>query len=353
MKIFKKLTLALYLSLLIFSNFSNIQVFAQWDSCDTKKTAQDDAQKAYDTIKYKYDSCVWTCAQNETCEATCEVNRLTALNNTKTNLDNAKDAYNQCIQNNQPNLSDYELCQAFIKNWAPVENCTPWDTKFYWRSCDKCCDGTTYNRYNNKNAKSCCPTNDKIISNNWNQECINCKECRDIYNQITKATNWSQIVNESERQQYQWEIKSYYENYRTKNCQIAFPDHNYSKCPDSTINNDWTVSSTNLGISCTKDQLLYGQCKLNVYDTLGIRQSDGEASVGLFVQDVVLSATMFIGTIVTIAIVISGLMFVFGWANPSLQDKAKKWLINSIIGLLIVMSSYVVIRLVQFIVKWG
>jgi hypothetical protein len=60
---------------------------------------------------------------------------------------------------------------------------------------------------------------------------------------------------------------------------------------------------------------------------------------------------MFIGTIVTIAIIIAGLLFVFGWADPSLQDKAKKWLINAIIGLVIVMSSYAIIRLVQFIVK--
>ena len=83
-------------------------------------------------------------------------------------------------------------------------------------------------------------------------------------------------------------------------------------------------TSNDVGITCDKDQLVYGQCKFDVYDTLGIRQSDTETSVGIFVQDIILSATMFIGTIVTVAIVISGLMFVFGGANPGLQDKAKK-----------------------------
>jgi hypothetical protein len=58
--------------------------------------------------------------------------------------------------------------------------------------------------------------------------------------------------------------------------------------------------------------MIYGQCKFNVYDTLGIRQGDKETSVGIFVQDIILSATMFIGTIVTIAIIIAGLLFVFG-----------------------------------------
>jgi len=71
---------------------------------------------------------------------------------------------------------------------------------------------------------------------------------------------------------------------------------------------DVTMMGMTIGTKC----LLNGQCKFNIYDALGIRTSirnPGDAtSVGIFVQDIVLSATMFIGTIVTIAIIVSGLM---------------------------------------------
>jgi len=64
-----------------------------------------------------------------------------------------------------------------------------------------------------------------------------------------------------------------------------------------------------MGITCTEEMLRLGQCKLNVYDTLGIRKTvrnEGDpTSVGLFVQDIVLSATFFIGTVVTIALIVS------------------------------------------------
>lgn len=112
----------------------------------------------------------------------------------------------------------------------------------------------------------------------------------------------------------------------------------------------------NMGIDCDADKLVNGQCKLNIYDTLEIRWSVRETwedtSVSVFTQDIVLSATYFIGTIVAIAIVVSGLMFVFAGADSSLKAKAKTGLINAIIGLVIVASSYAIIRLVQYIAKW-
>jgi hypothetical protein len=52
------------------------------------------------------------------------------------------------------------------------------------------------------------------------------------------------------------------------------------------------------GITINEECLTNGQCKFNIYDTLGIRKSVREkgdpTSVGLFVQDIVLSATFFI-----------------------------------------------------------
>ena len=109
------------------------------------------------------------------------------------------------------------------------------------------------------------------------------------------------------------------------------------------------------GITINEKCLLNGQCKYNIYDTLDIRKSvrttGDPTSVGLFLQDIVLSATFFIGTIVTLALIVSGLMYIFAGAtgkDPSLAKKGISW---SLIGLLIVSSSYLIIRLVQYIAK--
>ena len=110
-----------------------------------------------------------------------------------------------------------------------------------------------------------------------------------------------------------------------------------------------------MGIDCDQTKLINGQCKLNIYDTLGIRKSvrnpEDATSVGLFVQDVVLSATFFIGTLVTVALIVSGIMFIFAASSGKDPANAKKGIIGSLVGLLIVVSSYVIIRLVQYIAK--
>lgn len=121
----------------------------------------------------------------------------------------------------------------------------------------------------------------------------------------------------------------------------------YTKCKDW-----WTTTTDSIaGIICNPELMELWQCKFNVYDTLWIRKSDKDTSVWVFVQDIILSATMFIWTIVVIAMVISGLMFVFAGANSGLKEKAMKGLVNAFIGLLLVLSSYTIIRLIQFIIK--
>jgi len=99
--------------------------------------------------------------------------------------------------------------------------------------------------------------------------------------------------------------------------------------------------------------LLNWQCKFNIYEFLGIRQDiPDNDSPEVFVQDVLLSATFFIWTVVTIALVVSGLMFIFAWATGKDPSKAKAGIKNSLIGLLIVICSYSIIRVVQYIAKW-
>lgn len=115
-------------------------------------------------------------------------------------------------------------------------------------------------------------------------------------------------------------------------------------------------SSAQWGIECSADQLRNGQCKFNIYQTLGIRQNSNEdpTSVGLFLQDIVLSMTFFIGTLVTIVILYAGVMFIRSGikGDDALQATAKKWIVWWLIGMLLVMWSYVIIRLVQYLVRW-
>ncbi|MFA7298708.1 MAG: hypothetical protein WC010_03630 [Candidatus Absconditabacterales bacterium] len=141
------------------------------------------------------------------------------------------------------------------------------------------------------------------------------------------------------------------------NCSCSYGNDVLS-CTETVIesgNTPLAPSDSVMGISCSETQLTNGQCKLNIYDTLGIRKSvrnSGDpTSVGLFVQDVVLSATFFIGTLVTVALVVSGLMFIFAASSGKDPANAKKGIVGSLVGLLIVVSSYVIIRLVQYIAK--
>lgn len=110
------------------------------------------------------------------------------------------------------------------------------------------------------------------------------------------------------------------------------------------------------GMTINKDCLINGQCKFNIYDTLWIRDSvrdEGDpTSVWLFVQDIILAATTFIWTILTLAIIVSWLMYIFAAASGKDPAKAKTWLINSLIWLWIVVLSYAIVRLVQYLAKW-
>jgi len=99
-----------------------------------------------------------------------------------------------------------------------------------------------------------------------------------------------------------------------------------------------------MGPTCLKN----GQCGFNIYELLGFHKS---SSPTLFVQDILLSASFFIGTVITIALIYSGIMFVFAGATGKDPSNAKSGIKYSIIGLLIVICSYSIIRLVQYIAK--
>lgn len=107
----------------------------------------------------------------------------------------------------------------------------------------------------------------------------------------------------------------------------------------------------NITSSCLEDW----SCSWDLYDTLNIREEQEDASWNTFdilVQDVFLSATFFIGTVLAFSLVYSGFRIIMGWWwNESMVEEGKKWVKWSLIWLVLVMFSYTIIRWVQFIAQ--
>lgn len=102
--------------------------------------------------------------------------------------------------------------------------------------------------------------------------------------------------------------------------------------------------------------MLDGTCSFSIYDATKVKKdrAPGErTSVMNFIQDIVLGATMFIGTVVTVALILSGFFYVFSTVDSSLKAKAKNGIKYSLIGMVVVMLSLVIIRLVQFLARGG
>ena len=132
----------------------------------------------------------------------------------------------------------------------------------------------------------------------------------------------------------------------TFNC--CNPTPSQTGTPSSTTASSNSVNGITINESC----LTNGQCKFNIYEALGIRKSVGtDSSVWPFVQDIVLSATFFIWTVVTIALIVSGLLYIFAAASGKDPSGAKKWITGALIGLVIVACSYFIIRLIQYLAK--
>lgn len=110
----------------------------------------------------------------------------------------------------------------------------------------------------------------------------------------------------------------------------------------------------NLWINANDKCLINWQCSLNIYETLWIRKSNTDPEVQVFVQDVVLALTTFFGTVISLILIISWLMYILSSfkSDASWASKAKKGVFGSIVWLLLVSWSYAIIRLIQFIATW-
>ncbi|HNG97651.1 MAG TPA: hypothetical protein PLW93_05255, partial [Candidatus Absconditabacterales bacterium] len=107
-------------------------------------------------------------------------------------------------------------------------------------------------------------------------------------------------------------------------------------------------------LNCTTDELIQGTCSFDYNKTVGIKKDANPDEVNdpnLLVADVVLGATFFIGTIAFLGIVVSGLQMIFqGGTDPKKAADAMKGVKYSLIGLVIVIFSYTIIRLIQYFV---
>jgi len=127
---------------------------------------------------------------------------------------------------------------------------------------------------------------------------------------------------------------------------------------ENTTNNETPATPRSMGIYT--DCLTTGAtCKFNIQQFMWLQStawwSGVRTSVLTLVQDVVGATTTFIGTIVTLAFIRSGFLYISsGMKNDaSMRSKATKGMMYSAIGMILVMASYAIIRLIQFIASGG
>lgn len=97
-------------------------------------------------------------------------------------------------------------------------------------------------------------------------------------------------------------------------------------------------------------------CGFSVYDSLGIRKGRAEGertSVVLFLQDIILGASMFIGTVAAVAFILSGVYYIFSASDASYKKKAQEWMRYAVYGLVLVTLAIVIVRITQFIARGG
>lgn len=107
----------------------------------------------------------------------------------------------------------------------------------------------------------------------------------------------------------------------------------------------------NLGIQCSAAQMRNGTCSWNINKTFKIKESNTTSNPTLFVQDIVLAATSFIGTLMVIALLVMGFKYVMGGMDESSTGNLKGNIKKLLIWLGLVIGSYTIIRLIQYIAR--
>ena len=118
----------------------------------------------------------------------------------------------------------------------------------------------------------------------------------------------------------------------------------------------WETTES-MGLTINTECMKWIGCKMDVYKLLGLKSgssSEDRTSVLTFVQDAILAATFFIGTVVTIAFLYCGWLFIMSATDDSTKrSNAIKGMKNSAIGMFLVMASYMIVRLIQYLASGG
>lgn len=177
---------------------------------------------------------------------------------------------------------------------------------------------------------SCSSLNRSLLDN---QFCSN-------YNNLVWTKKWSLDVN---LQNYvQWGNNVWW---------CACPN-GYAVWADGKPTSECLVNTAgNLWINCGPQQLKNGTCTWNINKTLWIRSSETTPNPTLLLQDVVLAATSFIGTLIMIALVVMGVKYVQWWFDESATGDLKGNIKKLLIWLFLVIGSYTIIRLVQYVAR--
>lgn len=119
----------------------------------------------------------------------------------------------------------------------------------------------------------------------------------------------------------------------------------------------YAQTNDDVGVWVDKDCLLNNSCTFSYNKAIGVRNeiSDPESNtLKWIVQDGFLAATFFIGTVCVAAIIWSGFkMITAGGADDGAYDQWKKGIKYSVIWLVLVVMSYTIIRIIQFIAQWN
>lgn len=110
------------------------------------------------------------------------------------------------------------------------------------------------------------------------------------------------------------------------------------------------VYADSAGIECSWKQLSNGQCSLDVNALVGKPPIAEDATVTVIAQDIILAATFIIPTVVVIGLMYSGWIYITA-KDDSAASKGKNGIKRSFIWLILVMSAYTIIRLIQYIAK--
>ena len=106
-------------------------------------------------------------------------------------------------------------------------------------------------------------------------------------------------------------------------------------------------------IQCGEGWLAWPGCSVNISQLVWVKETTSRKNLLNFTQDAVTGLTFFIWTVVLIALIYSGWLYLMAWGDEKMAEKWKNWIKNSIIGLVLVLLSYVIIRAIQYFAVWS